>query len=89
VIAYHSGEDRVVKHLFRDWSTDCTCPPRQPMCTCGGVALGETLTRKPILAAEAEIAANGRARSAHLRVWRRAGGKDTDARSKAATTGRR
>jgi 16S rRNA (cytosine1402-N4)-methyltransferase len=72
VIAYHSGEDRVVKHLFRDWSTACTCPPRQPMCTCGGVALGEAITRKPILAAEAETAANPRARSAHLRVWRRA-----------------
>jgi len=76
VIAYHSGEDRVVKHLFRDWSTACTCPPKQPMCTCGGVALGETLTRKPILAGEAELAANARARSAHLRVWRRAGGAD-------------
>jgi len=72
VIAYHSGEDRVVKHLFRDWSTACTCPPRQPICTCGGVALGEQVTRKPILAGEAEVAANPRARSAHLRVWRRA-----------------
>ncbi|MBX3133252.1 MAG: 16S rRNA (cytosine(1402)-N(4))-methyltransferase RsmH [Gemmatimonadaceae bacterium] len=75
VIAYHSGEDRVVKHLFREWSTACTCPPRQPMCTCGGVALGETLTRKPVLAGEAEVALNPRARSAHLRVWRRAGGE--------------
>jgi 16S rRNA (cytosine1402-N4)-methyltransferase len=74
VISYHSGEDRTVKHLFRDWSTACTCPPRQPICTCGGVALGETLTRKPVLASEAETAANPRARSAHLRVWRRASG---------------
>jgi 16S rRNA (cytosine1402-N4)-methyltransferase len=72
VIAYHSGEDRVAKHLFREWSTACTCPPKQPMCTCGGVALGETLTRKPTLAGEAELVANPRARSAHLRVWRRA-----------------
>lgn len=75
IIAYHSGEDRLVKHAFRDWSTACTCPPRQPVCTCGGVALGETLTRKPILAGEAERAANPRARSAHLRVWRKAGGR--------------
>lgn len=74
VIAYHSGEDRAVKHAFREWSTACTCPPKHPVCTCGGTALGETLTRKPILAAEQEIALNGRARSAHLRVWRRAGG---------------
>jgi 16S rRNA (cytosine1402-N4)-methyltransferase len=71
VITYHSGEDRLVKHAFRDWSTACTCPPKQPICTCGGVALGETVTRKPILADEAETARNGRARSAHLRVWRR------------------
>lgn len=74
VIAYHSGEDRAVKHAFREWSTACTCPPKHPICTCGGIALGETLTRKPILAAAEEIAMNGRARSAHLRVWRRAGG---------------
>lgn len=73
VIAYHSGEDRVVKHLFRDWSTACVCPPKQPMCTCGGVALGETITRKPVLAGDAETALNPRARSAHLRVWRKAG----------------
>lgn len=79
VIAYHSGEDRVVKHLFRDWSRDCICPPRQPMCTCGGVAFGETLTRKPILASAEETAANGRARSAHLRLWRRVGGVDSGA----------
>jgi 16S rRNA (cytosine1402-N4)-methyltransferase len=74
VIAYHSGEDRLVKHAFRDWSTACHCPPRQPVCTCGGAALGTTVTRRPILADEAEVAANPRARSAHLRVWRRAGG---------------
>lgn len=72
VIAYHSGEDRLVKHAFRDWSTACHCPPRQPICTCAGVALGETITRKPILAEADEVAANPRARSAHLRVWRRA-----------------
>jgi len=71
VITYHSGEDRLVKHAYRDWSTACTCPPKQPICTCGGVALGETVTRKPILAGDEERARNGRARSAHLRVWRR------------------
>ncbi len=72
VIAYHSGEDRLVKHAFRDWSTACHCPPRQPICTCGGVAHGETVTRKPVLAGAEEVATNPRARSAHLRVWRKA-----------------
>jgi 16S rRNA (cytosine1402-N4)-methyltransferase len=72
VISYHSGEDRLVKHAFRSWSTACTCPPRQPQCACGGVALGETITRRAIVADETEIAANARSRSAKLRGWRRA-----------------
>ena len=72
VIAYHSGEDRLVKHAFRDWSTACTCPPRQPVCTCRGTALGTLLTRRAITAAEDEVATNPRARSARLRAWQRA-----------------
>jgi 16S rRNA (cytosine1402-N4)-methyltransferase len=72
VIAYHSGEDRLVKDAWREWSADCICPPRQPMCTCRGTALGETLTRKPRIASEREVARNPRARSARLRAWRRA-----------------
>jgi 16S rRNA (cytosine1402-N4)-methyltransferase len=72
VMAYHSGEDRLVKHAFRDWSTDCTCPPRAPFCQCDGVALGTLHTRKAILADAGEIALNPRARSAHLRIWQRA-----------------
>jgi 16S rRNA (cytosine1402-N4)-methyltransferase len=73
VIAYHSGEDRIVKHAFREWSTGCVCPPRQPVCTCGHVALGETVTRRAVEAGEEERARNPRARSAKLRVWQRGG----------------
>lgn len=73
VIAYHSGEDRIVKGAFRDWSTECVCPPRQPVCTCRGRALGELVTRRPITASPAEVAGNPRARSARLRAWRNAG----------------
>ncbi len=72
VMSYHSLEDRVVKNAFRDWSTACTCPPRLPVCLCGGVALGETLTRRSVTASPEETAANPRARSARLRAWRRA-----------------
>lgn len=72
VISYHSGEDRAVKHAFRAWSTDCVCPPRQPMCTCGGEALGETLTRRAVMPTDAEVARNPRSRSAKLRAWRAA-----------------
>jgi 16S rRNA (cytosine1402-N4)-methyltransferase len=73
VITYHSGEDRVVKHEFRDWSTECVCPPRQPRCTCRGRALGTTITRRPITPTHAEIARNPRARSAKLRAWKKDG----------------
>lgn len=72
VIAYHSGEDRVVKNAFRDWSADCICPPRQPVCTCRGTALGKLLTRRPVTASEGEAARNPRSRSARLRAWRSA-----------------
>jgi 16S rRNA (cytosine1402-N4)-methyltransferase len=70
VIAYHSGEDRLVKNAFRDWSAACVCPPKQVVCTCRGRPLGTTITRKPVLAGEDEIARNPRARSARLRAWR-------------------
>jgi len=70
VITYHSGEDRIVKHTFRDWSTECVCPPKQPKCTCRGYALGETITRRAIVPGDAEVASNPRARSAKLRAWR-------------------
>ncbi len=73
VIAYHSGEDRLVKHAMRDWSTACHCPPRQPICICGGVASGTTLTRKAVRAGAEEIAFNPRSRSARMRVWRKNG----------------
>ena len=72
VIAYHSGEDRLVKHAFREWSRACTCPPVQPMCTCGGEPLGTLLTRKATVSSDAEQRHNPRSRSARLRAWRRA-----------------
>ena len=70
VITYHSGEDRLVKQAFREWATVCICPPRQPICTCRGRALGRVEPRKPILPDEAELSANPRARSAKLRIFR-------------------
>ena len=73
VISYHSGEDRLAKRAFQDWSRACVCPPRQPMCTCGGVAMGESLTRKPVVASDEEIGRNPRARSAKLRAWKKRG----------------
>ncbi|HEX2219420.1 MAG TPA: 16S rRNA (cytosine(1402)-N(4))-methyltransferase RsmH, partial [Gemmatimonadales bacterium] len=70
VITYHSGEDRLVKLAFREWASACICPPHQPVCTCRGRPLGRLEPRKPILPSEEEIAANPRARSAKLRIFR-------------------
>lgn len=72
VISYHSLEDRIVKREFREWSRSCVCPPELPICRCRGVALGTTLTRRPLRPTHAEITANSRSRSARLRVWERA-----------------
>ena len=69
VITYHSGEDRIVKHLFREWARACVCPPGQPICTCRGRALGRVLTKKPIVADAVEVAGNVRARSAQFRAF--------------------
>ena len=69
VIAYHSGEDRIVKTAFREWSVACTCPPLAPRCTCGATARGHVLTRKAVRPSAEETERNPRARSARLRVW--------------------
>jgi len=72
VIAYHSGEDRIVKQALRSWSAACICPPKQPTCTCRGHSLGTTLTRRALTASQDEVLHNPRARSARLRAWRSA-----------------
>jgi 16S rRNA (cytosine1402-N4)-methyltransferase len=71
VISFHSLEDRLVKTAFREESTDCLCPPQQPICTCEHQARVALISRKPITANDAEIASNPRARSAKLRVVER------------------
>ena len=67
-ISFHSLEDRMVKSFFNVESTDCICPPQQPVCTCGHRATLRKVTRRPIRPTEAEMTANPRARSARLRV---------------------
>lgn len=72
VIAYHSGEDRIVKHAMRDWSQACTCPPLLPRCQCGGHSVGTAVTKRAIRPQAGENSRNPRARSARLRGWRKA-----------------
>ncbi len=71
VIAYHSLEDRIVKLFLRKESSDCICPPRQPICTCGHLASLKVITRKPIRPSNEEVKQNPRSRSARMRVAER------------------
>lgn len=73
VISFHSLEDRFVKRFFRDLSRKCTCPPQQPICTCGGQAKFRLVNRKVIKPSDQEINDNPRSRSARLRVIEKIG----------------
>ena len=68
IISFHSLEDRMVKHRFRELSRDCVCPPEQPICTCDAQAMVRLVTRKAVKPTAEEIEANPRSRSARLRV---------------------
>lgn len=73
VLAYHSLEDRAVKHAFRNLSQRA----REPVSVGGGKSeplpkpVLEILTPKPLEPSEAEIQDNPRARSAKLRAAKR------------------
>jgi 16S rRNA (cytosine1402-N4)-methyltransferase len=70
VIAFHSLEDRIVKQTLRLMSSDCICPPRQPICTCQQ----EPLIARPgkaLFPSDQEVDENSPSRSARLRVAKR------------------
>jgi 16S rRNA (cytosine1402-N4)-methyltransferase len=67
VLAYHSGEDRIVKDRLRQAETGgCECPPELP-CVCGAVQTVR-LVRAPKRPSATEQATNRRATSARFRV---------------------
>ena len=68
VISFHSLEDRIVKRFFVEQATGCICPTDLPVCACGRKEVLRIVTRKPVIAGEAEVCSNPRARSAKLRV---------------------
>jgi 16S rRNA (cytosine1402-N4)-methyltransferase len=72
IISFHSLEDRLVKHAFRDLAWASSLPPRyaaeageriEPVCT--------PVTKKAVTAGPTELAHNPRARSAKLRACER------------------
>jgi 16S rRNA (cytosine1402-N4)-methyltransferase len=71
VLSYHSLEDRIVKRVLADAATGCTCPPRLPVCACGRTPRVAHVVRRPVMADEAERAANPRSGSVRLRAVRR------------------
>ena len=71
VLAYHSGEDRIVKDRFAEAATGgCVCPPGLP-CTCGAQAVVRLLNRRARRPRPDEVARNPRAESARLRAVER------------------
>ena len=68
VISFHSLEDRIVKHYFKDLSKGCICPPETPVCRCDNKPKVKLITKKAIKPSDDEIAKNYRSRSAILRV---------------------
>ena len=68
VIAFHSLEDRLVKHTLRRLSGRCICPPGTFQCACAPEETLELVERRPLRPSPAEMAANPRSRSARLRV---------------------
>ena len=71
ILTFHSLEDRIVKNVFRELSTGCTCPKEFPVCVCGRKQEIELVARKPLTASEEEIKENSRSKSAKLRIARK------------------
>jgi 16S rRNA (cytosine1402-N4)-methyltransferase len=68
VLAYHSGEDKIVKDRFNEAVTGgCTCPPGLP-CVCGAEPKVKLVFRGAHKPSAEEVARNHRAESARLRA---------------------
>jgi len=70
-IAFHSLEDRIVKHFFRDQAAACVCPPWFPECRCGRRPTLRVLTKRPVRPSPQEIERNPRSSAARLRAAER------------------
>jgi 16S rRNA (cytosine1402-N4)-methyltransferase len=68
VITFHSLEDRIVKTMFKEYSSVQDLPPGLPVVPEEFQPILGLVNRKPIMASEQELAENNRSRSAKLRI---------------------
>lgn len=68
VITFHSLEDRIVKTMFKEYSTVQDLPPGIPVVPEEFQPELKVITRKPILPSDSELSENNRSRSAKLRI---------------------
>lgn len=68
IITFHSLEDRIVKNVFKELSTNCICDKSIPVCVCNHKASVSLVNRKPIIATNTELKENKRSSSAKLRI---------------------
>jgi 16S rRNA (cytosine1402-N4)-methyltransferase len=71
VITFHSLEDRIVKTFFKERTAEFIDRPEWPSARPNPLYIFKAITRKPVIASEAEQRANPRSRSAKLRVVER------------------
>ncbi|MBL1223805.1 16S rRNA (cytosine(1402)-N(4))-methyltransferase RsmH [Enterococcus sp. BWR-S5] len=71
VITFHSLEDRIVKTMFKEYSSVKDLPPGLPMIPDEFQPELKVVNRKPILPSEEELEENNRSRSAKLRIAER------------------
>lgn len=76
VITFHSLEDRIVKSMFKEYSTMKDLPPGLPIIPEEFQPELKVITRKPILPSEEELSENNRSRSAKLRIAEKVKGKE-------------
>ncbi len=67
ILTFHSLEDRIIKNVFNDLQTACTCDKRYP-CVCNRKQIIKLINKKPIIACEVEQKENSRSKCAKLRI---------------------
>lgn len=68
IITFHSLEDRIVKTMFRDLTSDDPISKNLPIVPESMKAKAKLITRKPIVPSASELEENKRSRSAKLRI---------------------